>query len=273
MDWACTLQTKMETFLKNKKTLPLIVSPDWDGVVSTVLFCEYARRKGIECTVVGTYDCKKIITGESITNAEAALFLDLDLPMDNVCHIGQHLIGHVPLSNSCSFNPNHHYQNTETWTKFPYSTAHLLYYGLFQADERPVSRQAEVALAHCDSSWSNARKYKPNCAAWTQKLEQEKEERIELLRRQIGRRILNQGIIRGWQAWVECAEARSYAMTSGTKRGADGGMRTATRTSGTSSYATASSRAPRRRARRQPQSPSRPRAPSPTRPSAVQPST
>ena len=170
MDWASTMQTNMDTFSKDKRTIPLVVSPDWDGVLSTVLFCEYARRKGIECTVVGTYDCKKIVCGESITDVEAALFLDLDLPMDKVCHIGQHLIGHVPLSNSCSFNPNHHFQNSETWTKFPFSTAHLIYYGLFQADERPICRQAEVALAHCDSSWSNARKYKRNCAAWTKKM-------------------------------------------------------------------------------------------------------
>lgn len=171
MDWACTLQTKMETFCnKNTKNIPLIVSPDWDGVVSTVLFCEYARQRQIDCTVVGTYDCKKIVTGESITDVEAALFLDLDLPMDKVCHIGQHLLGHVPLGNSCSFNPNHHFQNSETWTKFPYSTAHLLYFGLLKADERPISRQAEVALAHCDSSYSNARKYKNNCKAWTQKM-------------------------------------------------------------------------------------------------------
>ena len=31
----------------------------------------------------------------------------------------------------------------------------------------------------------------------------EKEERVELLRRQIGRRIMNQGLVRGWTAWFE----------------------------------------------------------------------
>jgi len=39
-----------------------------------------------------------------------------------------------------------------------------------------------------------------------------KEERIELLRRQVGRRMMNQGIIRGWQAWLEMYEAKTYAL-------------------------------------------------------------
>ena len=40
----------------------------------------------------------------------------------------------------------------------------------------------------------------------------EKEERIELLRRQIGRRMMNQGITRGFQAWMEMWEAKRYAL-------------------------------------------------------------
>ena len=39
-----------------------------------------------------------------------------------------------------------------------------------------------------------------------------REERVELLRRQIGRRMLHQGLIRGWSAWLEAWEARSYAL-------------------------------------------------------------
>ena len=41
---------------------------------------------------------------------------------------------------------------------------------------------------------------------------QAKEERVELLKRQIGRRILNQGLMRGFTAWTELWEAKSYAM-------------------------------------------------------------
>ena len=40
-----------------------------------------------------------------------------------------------------------------------------------------------------------------------------KEERIELLRRQVGRRMMNAGITRGWQAWVDFWEAKLYAMS------------------------------------------------------------
>lgn len=42
--------------------------------------------------------------------------------------------------------------------------------------------------------------------------QQEKEERIELLRRQVGRRLLHQAITRGWTAWYEMWAARASAM-------------------------------------------------------------
>ena len=44
------------------------------------------------------------------------------------------------------------------------------------------------------------------------RMAREKEERVELLRRQVGRRMLNQGIANGWSAWVDLWEAKSYAM-------------------------------------------------------------
>ena len=43
--------------------------------------------------------------------------------------------------------------------------------------------------------------------------EKAREERIELLRRQVARRMMNQDIIRGWSAWQEMWEAKTYAMS------------------------------------------------------------
>ena len=40
----------------------------------------------------------------------------------------------------------------------------------------------------------------------------EKEERIELLRRQVARRMMSSGVTRGWQAWHELWTAKTYAM-------------------------------------------------------------
>ena len=40
----------------------------------------------------------------------------------------------------------------------------------------------------------------------------EREARIELLRRQIGRRLLSRDLSRGWSAWCEMWAARSYAI-------------------------------------------------------------
>ena len=42
--------------------------------------------------------------------------------------------------------------------------------------------------------------------------ERSMEERIEMIRRQVTRRILNGGLSRGWQAWLEMWEAKSYAL-------------------------------------------------------------
>ena len=40
----------------------------------------------------------------------------------------------------------------------------------------------------------------------------EKEERVELLRRQIGRRMMNSSLTRGWSAWYDLWAAKSYAL-------------------------------------------------------------
>ena len=42
--------------------------------------------------------------------------------------------------------------------------------------------------------------------------EKAKEERVELLRRQIGRRMMNQGIANGFTAWHELWFAKTYAL-------------------------------------------------------------
>jgi len=42
--------------------------------------------------------------------------------------------------------------------------------------------------------------------------EKAKEERIKLLKRQVGRRMMNQGIASGWAAWYELWAAKTYAM-------------------------------------------------------------
>ena len=46
-----------------------------------------------------------------------------------------------------------------------------------------------------------------------EQLASQKEERIELLRRQVTRRIMNSGLSSAWQAWYEMWEAKTYAMS------------------------------------------------------------
>lgn len=45
-----------------------------------------------------------------------------------------------------------------------------------------------------------------------EQLQQEREERVELLRRQIGRRMISQEMARGWQCWYEFWSGKTYAM-------------------------------------------------------------
>ena len=168
--WRKVLQERIHNFVMHHKRVDMVISPDWDGIVSTVLMNHYVRQTypTIEVQVVGTYDCKNIVTLGNGDSVAEALFLDLDLPMDGVCHIGQHLLGQVPLSHEWSFNPNAHFQNFETWTKYPFGTAQILFYGLFEEKDFPPI--AEVLLAHADSSHSNAKKYRPNAKKWIHKM-------------------------------------------------------------------------------------------------------
>jgi len=168
--WQHVFKNKMKAFVQSQSSsVRLMVSPDWDGAVSSVLFKEFMRRTypHVPCTVLGTYDCEQM-TVTAGSSVEGCLFIDLDLPLDGCVHIGQHLIG-VPLSNSMSFNPNAFFNNMETWTKYPFGTAQLIYYGLLD-EEPPHGPLAEVSLAHADSTHLNCKKYKPNCKKWAARM-------------------------------------------------------------------------------------------------------
>ena len=168
--WKHILKKNIDSFVAKHQKVEVVLSPDWDGILSTVLLCHYMKTShpSVPVVVTGTYDCKKIVTLGKQTNVREALFLDLDLPMDGVCHIGQHLLGYIPLSNQLSFNPNAYFENYETWTKYPFGTAQMMFYGLFEEKDFPPV--AETLLAHADSSHANAKKYAPNCRNWIEKM-------------------------------------------------------------------------------------------------------
>lgn len=168
--WKTILKQNVDAFVAKHQKVDIVLSPDWDGVLSTVLLHHYVKtaHPKTPVQVIGTYDCKKIVTLGEQDSVREALFLDLDLPMDGVCHIGQHLLGYIPLSNELSFNPNAHFKNYETWTKYPFGTAQMLFYGLFEETDFPPI--AETLLAHADSSHANAKKYAPNCKQWIDKM-------------------------------------------------------------------------------------------------------
>ena len=86
-----------------------------------------------------------------------------------------------------------------------------------------LETQLERALAEIDAMVADRQTLRERITALdggvaeAERLRQEqlaaaKEERVELLRRQIGRRMMNQGIIRGWTAWNDFWSAKMYAM-------------------------------------------------------------
>lgn len=172
--WKTVFRQRIDAFLAGcarEGKVKLIVSPDVDGVVSACLLSKYALEShGLKTEINGTYDCKRIVTvgGDGL---EECMWVDLDLPQKNVMCIGQHLCGDIGgYKHTLSFNPNEYFENRETWTKFPFGTAQLFYHGLFEEGVYKVGSAAEALLAHCDSTYFNCQKYKPNCSKWITKM-------------------------------------------------------------------------------------------------------
>lgn len=173
--WRAVFQNKVDAFLaeckRTKGVLPIIISPDIDGVVSSILLSKYALAKfQMKTQLNGTYDCKRIVTVGGDSLVEECLWVDLDLPMKNVMCVGQHLCGKVPYTHPLSFNPNSFFESYETWTKFPFGTAQLFHSGLFETTPYEIGSPAEALLAHCDSTFFNCKKYRPNCKKWVEKM-------------------------------------------------------------------------------------------------------
>lgn len=138
--------------------LPVVISPDWDGIISSLLLRNYVRRtldRDIE--VIGLYYTSTrvhrglqsrlwlrtdlpLLTVKYVR--EHALWLDCDTDLMNVLSIGHHMLAQTPedvvklaLRNPSMFNPNLHVWPHNTFhRKCPFNTAFMLWHALGYAD-------------------------------------------------------------------------------------------------------------------------------------------
>jgi hypothetical protein len=173
MKWSTLLRGNVDKFLLKMKRksnpLSIMLSPDIDGIVSTVLLALYAKNThGVQTVINGTYDAKRITVVGTTNVVEESIWVDLDLPMKDCFAIGQHLLGDVQEINDLSWNPNLHFSNNETWTKYPFGSAQMLFHALPLSV--PPGGKQEALLAHCDSTLFNIMKYKANSKNWIERM-------------------------------------------------------------------------------------------------------
>lgn len=165
----------------------VVTSPDVDGILSALI----VLRHYPEAKLFGLYDTERLvrIDGDATwQDAKEALWVDLDV-LGNVRCIGQHLLQMYendcfPTRHPLSFNPN--IALDQPWIhsflggkdkerngkktkrdKYPFGTVQLLMEHfdepLPDIDQNPIGR---ALIAHADSSWASAVKYRDNCLLW-----------------------------------------------------------------------------------------------------------
>lgn len=160
--------------------LTVVLSPDVDGIVSTIILTEYARKEhNATVEVIGTYDSEtlKMVEGADVEDAKKAVWVDLDVRFDVPYVIGQHFLGKSDIGESY-FNPNIEMGVTANmFSKCPISTTHLMLWGLFDDEEEVCDALktddvtcARAAVAHADSLYMIVKKYKRNVWKWARML-------------------------------------------------------------------------------------------------------
>ncbi len=179
--WRQAVRECVAQAVGDKGKLTLVLSPDVDGVMASVIVSIYAKNVlGVDTEIIGTYDanCLRLTGSATMADAVAALWIDLDVRFRDVRHVlGQHFLGNVQVCAPGYFNPNLFFDVRFNMSeKCPISTTHLVLWGLFD-DETDASRVlgnkyslARSVVAHADSLYMIVEKYEKNVRAWAKKL-------------------------------------------------------------------------------------------------------
>lgn len=152
----------------NTKFIDIVLSPDVDGVLSSLFISQYAGQMGWKVHVIGTYNGRSLRAFGNIDSARVAkaLWVDLDVRF-NVRSVGQHFLGSTAV-HAGTFNPNVFYSVQSMKNKYPFSTSALLFWALCPGFA--LSPLGEAALVHADSMYWVATRYRKNAGEWCTRL-------------------------------------------------------------------------------------------------------
>ena len=154
---------------KNQK---LIISPDSDGFLSSLLLMNY-----FDAEVVGYYDCKVMLCHKDV-NPYDCTFVDLDIFCKDIKSIGHHMVcfnkekkpenwyhydNCIQLNNLREFDSKNNFQQ-----KYPFATIHFLLSLLETVKNIIISSEAVVPLLFSDGVCNNLFGYPENCLEWLQ---------------------------------------------------------------------------------------------------------
>lgn len=168
-----TMQNIIEKYpwitMENQK---LIISPDSDGFLSSLLLMNYFNAK-----VVGYYDCKVMLCDETV-NPRDCIFVDLDIFCQDIKSVGHHMVCYnknrkpenwyhydncIQLNNLREFDCKHNFQQ-----KYPFATIHFLLSLLETVKTIEIAPEAVIPLLFSDGVCNNLFGYPENCLEWLQ---------------------------------------------------------------------------------------------------------
>ena len=158
-----------------EKRVRVVLSPDVDGILSTVLLSEYLwTRHGVTTEIVGTYNGRHVrtVNGATAKDLRNCLWVDLDVRFTHVAHsIGQHFLGPLTVRTAAgAFNPNVLFQVEKMAEKYPFGTAHLVLFGLCPEIADRADGIAKALLCHADSCFWVCGKYRKNAQRWAERM-------------------------------------------------------------------------------------------------------
>ena len=158
-----------------EKRVRVVLSPDVDGILSTVLLSEYLwTRHGVTTEIVGTYNGRHVrtVNGATAKDLRNCLWVDLDVRFTEVAHsIGQHFLGPLTVRTAAgAFNPNVLFQVEKMAEKYPFGTAHLVLFGLCPEIADRADGIAKALLCHADSCFWVCGKYRKNARRWAERM-------------------------------------------------------------------------------------------------------
>ena len=96
--WQQGIKQVVDDAIDENNVLRIVLSPDVDGILATVIVGEYVRRAhGATIEVIGTYDsCQvRLVPPSTMQDAKRALWVDIDTDVPGVQCIGQHFLGTI----------------------------------------------------------------------------------------------------------------------------------------------------------------------------------